>query len=266
MITLPAFEQFEKVRQQKPIIHHLTNWVTIYDCAQIVKTMGASPIMAHAPAEMAEMARIASAVVLNIGTLTPELVESMKIAARTANNKGIPVVLDVCGAGATRLRDEKCFELLDETRISIIKGNASEIARIAGESIQSRGVDSAEVTANKTDLVRKLAKTYKAVAVMTGPEDIISNGEVTYVVSNGHPIMTSVVGTGCMAASVIGTFAAIEKDYALASACGLVCYEIAAEQAASECHGPASFKEKLFDSLYSLNNEVIAVNQKVRVV
>lgn len=263
---LPAFELLKKVRQQKPIVHHLTNWVTIYDCAQIVKTMGASPIMAHAPAEMAEMTHIASAVVLNIGTLTSEFVESMKIAARTANNKGIPVVLDVCGAGATRLRDEKCFELLGETHISIIKGNASEIARIAGESIQSRGVDSAEVKANKIDLVRKLAKTYNAVAVMTGPEDILSNGEKTYIVSNGHPIMTSVVGTGCMAASVIGTFAAIEKDYALAAACGLVCYEIAAEQAATDCHGPASFKERLFDSLYSLNDETVTVNQKVRVL
>ena len=114
------YDLLARVRQQKPVVHHLTNWVTIYDCAQVIKTLGASPVMAHAPQEVAEMAQIASALVLNIGTLTVDLVEAMKLAARSANQKGIPVILDVCGAGATALRDQKCLELLNEVRIDVI--------------------------------------------------------------------------------------------------------------------------------------------------
>lgn len=262
-MTLPAFELLEQVRRQKPVVHHLTNWVTIYDCAQIVKTLGASPVMAHAREEVAEMAQIASALVLNIGTLTPEFVESMKLAAKSANQKGIPVVLDVCGAGATRLRDQKCLELLDETHIDIIKGNASEIARIAGESVQTRGVDSSEVQADLKNLAQALARQRKATVVITGREDIVTDGATAYRILNGHPMMTSVVGTGCMAASVIGTFAAVESDRALAAAAGLVCYEVAAEQAAEEASGPMSFKAKLFDFLYSLDRESLHVLQKV---
>ena len=136
-----VYEMLKKVRQEKPVVHHLTNWVTIYDCANIVKVFGASPVMAHAIEESADMALIASALVLNIGTLTPEFVQSMKAAARSANKKGIPVILDVCGAGATKLRDDMCFELLKDAKIDIIKGNASEVARIAGKDVQTKGVD-----------------------------------------------------------------------------------------------------------------------------
>src|SRR5512140_1835379 len=137
MMSLECYALLERIRQQKPVVHHLTNWVTIYDCAQVVKTLGASPVMAHAAEEAAEMSQIASALVLNIGTLTVDFVEAMKLAARGANKKGIPVILDVCGAGATTLRDMKCLELLNEVRIDVIKGNASEIARIEGESVRT---------------------------------------------------------------------------------------------------------------------------------
>lgn len=131
-IGIKAFDLLEKIKEEKPVVHHLTNWVTIYDCANIVKALGGSPVMAHAKEEVAQMSKIASALVLNIGTLTVDFIEAMKIAALSANEKGIPVVLDVCGAGATQLRDEKSFELLDEAKIDIIKGNSSEIARISG--------------------------------------------------------------------------------------------------------------------------------------
>src|SRR5512137_1678888 len=112
-----AYDLLERVRQQQPLVHHLTNWVTIYDCAQVVKTLGASPVMAHAPEEVEEMVGIAGALVLNIGTLTVDFVESMVIAARAANSRKVPVVLDVCGAGATRLRNQACAQLLDGTTI-----------------------------------------------------------------------------------------------------------------------------------------------------
>jgi len=255
-------EILEKVRTQKPVVHHLTNWVTIYDCANIVKVFGASPVMAHAKEEVADMVGIASALVLNIGTLTLDFVEAMLLAAKSANSKGIPVVLDVCGAGATKLRDNACFRILDEVRIDIIKGNASEISRIAGENVHSRGVDATEVKNNLQEVAMMLAKRRKCVVVITGVEDIVADEERVVLVKNGHPIMAKIVGTGCMAASVIGTFAAVEKDLVNASVAGLVCYEIAAEVAAKEAKGPGTFKEKMFDAVYNLDARTVNSMQR----
>ena len=258
-----AYDLLDRVRQQKPVVHHLTNWVTIYDCAQVVKTLGASPIMAHAPEEAAEMAQIASALVLNIGTLTVDFVEAMKLAAQSANKKGIPVVLDACGAGATALRDRKCLELLNEVRIDVIKGNASEVARVSGESVKTRGVDATEVSGDLVLLAEKLAAQRKATVVITGKVDITTDGRQTHLVKNGHPLMARVVGTGCMAASVIGAFAAVESDLSLAAACALAIYGIAGEVAAEKASGPASFKERLFDCLYNLDRESVDRMQRI---
>jgi hydroxyethylthiazole kinase len=244
-------------------VHHLTNWVTIYDCANVVKVLGASPVMAHAPEEVGQMSSIASALVLNIGTLTVDFVEAMKIAARSANKKGIPVVLDVCGAGATELRDKKSFELLDEARIDIIKGNTSEVARVSGENVRTKGVDALHVEKDMIEVARKLAQERRCTVVVTGKEDIISDGQKIYLVKNGHSLMTHVVGTGCMATSVIGTFAAIEKDLALACAAGLVCFEIGAECAAKKAKGPGTFKEILYDCLYNLDKKTLDTLQKI---
>ena len=262
-IKISAHALLKKVKETKPVIHHLTNWVTIYDCANIVKALGASPVMAHAKEEVAQMANIASALVLNIGTLTVDFVEAMKIAARSANKKGIPVILDVCGAGATEFRDKKSFELLSEARIDIIKGNASEVARISGEDVATKGVDASSVDKNMIEVARHCAKKYNATVVVTGKEDIVTDGTRVYLVKNGDALMTHVVGTGCMAASVIGTFAAVEKDLLYAAASGLVCFEIAAELAAKKSCGPATFKEKLFDAIFSLSKKDIDKMQKV---
>lgn len=254
---MDVYSILEKVRAQKPLVHHLTNWVTIYDCANIVKVLGASPVMAHAREESGDMASLASSLVLNIGTLTPEFIESMKIAAKSANKKGIPVVLDVCGAGATKLRDDKSFELLDQVKIDVIKGNASEIARIAGENVKTKGVDSVEVEKNLIELARHLAGERNATVVITGKEDIVADKTRYFIVKNGHEMMMHVVGTGCMAASVIGTFSAVHKNLAEAAASALSVYGIAAELAAKESKGPATFKEKLFDNIYRLNKETV---------
>src|SRR5512133_1318148 len=186
-----VYDLLDGVRRQKPVVHHLINWVTIYDCAQVLKTIGASPVMAHAPEEVADMVRIASALVLNIGTLTTEMVESMKLAARAANAKSIPVVLDACGAGATPFRDRKITELLEAAHIDIIKGNASEIARVAGANVVTRGVDAAEVADDLTALAQALARQRRAVVVVTGREDIVTDGTKTWRVQNGHELMTS---------------------------------------------------------------------------
>lgn len=262
-IKINAYSLFKKIKTIKPVVHHLTNWVTIYDCANIVKVLGASAVMAHAKEEVAEMAEIASSLVLNIGTLTPEFIEAMKIAARSANKKGIPVVLDVCGAGATQLRDKKCFELLDETKISIIKGNASEIARISGESVKTKGVDTGNVNKDMVSIAKKLAIKRKCSVVVTGENDIVTDGRKLYIVKNGHPMMAHVVGTGCMASSVVGTFAAVESDLSYAAACALVCYEIAAECAVKSSCGPGTFKERIFDCIFNLDKKTIDKRQKV---
>lgn len=265
-MKIKVFDLLEKVRMQKPVVHHLTNWVTIYDCANIVKVFGASPVMAHAAEEVADMAKIASSLVLNIGTLTVDFVRSMKIAAKSANEKGIPVVLDVCGAGATALRDNKCFELLDEVKINIVKGNASEIAKIAGENVRTKGVDSSAVDKNLVDVAKFLAKKRNCTVVITGKEDIVASAaadDKVYIVRNGVPMMTNVVGTGCMAASVIGTFAAVESNLSLAVACGLCCYEVAAELAAKSAKGPGTFKTALYDAVYNLDRKNINRMQKI---
>jgi hydroxyethylthiazole kinase len=264
IIKIDAYGFLQKVKEQKPVVHHLTNWVTIYDCANVVKVLGASPVMAHAPEEVAEMAQIASSLVLNIGTLTVDFIEAMKIAAKSANKKNIPVILDVCGAGATKLRDQKCFELLDSVKIAIIKGNASEIARIAGQTVKTKGVDAGIVSANLSELAAGLAKSRHCTVVITGQQDIITDGNKCYRINNGHPMMANIVGTGCMAASVIGAFAAVDADYVETSTAALVCFEIAAELAVKKSHGPGTFKEQLFDALYNLDKSTVDNLQKVQ--
>ncbi len=254
----------ERVRKEKPLVHHMTNWVTIYDCANIVKVFGGSPVMAHAREEVADMAGIADALVLNIGTLTSDLVDAMIIAGKSANQKGIPVVLDVCGAGATPYRDQKCFEILDSISVGIIKGNSSEIARIAGESVTTKGVDASAVEKDLGAIAQDLAVRRDCTVVVTGKEDIVADAHQAFLVKNGHPMMASIVGTGCMATSVIGTFAAVEKDPMAASVAGLVCYELAAEIAAKEAAGPGSFKGRLFDAAYHLDGESVEGMEKVQ--
>lgn len=252
------------VRERQPLVHHLTNWVTIYDCAQVVKSFGASPVMAHAPEEAGDMAALASALVLNIGTLTSEFIESMKIAARSANIKNIPVVLDVCGAGATAFRDVKSLELLDAAKISVLKGNGSEIARIAGLRVRTRGVDATDVGEDLSRVASELAAARDCTVVITGREDIVAGPGGHFIVKNGHEIMSRVVGTGCMAASVIGTFAGASPDrIAQAAAAGLAAFEIAAELAALKSGGPGSFKQNLFDAISTLSEEEAASMQRV---
>ena len=258
-----AWQTLEKVRLKRPIVHHITNWVTTYDCANIVKVFGASPVMAHAKEEVAEMAGIASALVLNIGTLTGDLVEAMLLAAKSANQKGIPVVLDVCGAGATKFRNDMCSRILDEVKVGIIKGNASEIASIAGENVQTRGVDAVAVENDLQEIATRLAKKRSCAVVITGIEDIVTDGKRLVLVKNGHSMMANIVGTGCMATSVLGAFAAVEEDLVEASIAGLVCYEVASEVAANAAKGPGTFKEKLFDAVFNLDAETVNRMQRV---
>jgi hydroxyethylthiazole kinase len=261
-----VYSFLQAVREKRPLVHHITNWVTIFDCAQIVKSFGASPVMAHAPEEAATMTGIASALVLNIGTLTSELVESMKLAAAAANRKGIPVVLDVCGAGATSFRDDKAMELVNGSHIDVIKGNSSEIARIAGQAVETKGVDAGQVTADLRQIAQVLSAKRSCTVVITSAEDVVAGDGKLFLVRNGHPMMASLVGTGCMATSVIGTFAGATPDRVPeAAAAGLACYEIAAEQAVKKSEGPTSFRQQLFDCVYKLDEKQVRALQQVSV-
>lgn len=264
-MSLNIEEIYLKVKNNKPLVHHITNWVTISDCAQVVKNFGASPVMAHAKEEAADMANIASAVVLNIGTLTTDLVEAMILAAEAANIKNIPVVLDVCGAGATKFRNQKIEEILQTVQINIIKGNASEIASVAGLEVETRGVDSGEVKNDLISVAKNLALKLGCTVVITGAEDICTNGREVYLVKNGTPLMGQIVGTGCMATSVIGLFAAVEPDLAKAAAVGLAFYEVAGEIATEVAKGPGDFTEKLFNAISKLTSEQVLARQKIMI-
>ena len=254
-----VYELLDKIRAERPLVHHITNWVTIYDCANITRTTGALPVMAHALEESADMVSIASALVLNIGTLTPQLIESMISAGRAANQKGIPIVLDAVGAGATKLRTDSANRILKEVKIGIVKGNSAEIGVLAGAEAEVKGVEAMGVEGDIVEIAKAFAKNRKAAVAVTGKQDIISNGTDTYLVNNGHEMMGSIVGTGCMAASVIGCFAAVEKDHAFASTAALVCFGIVGELAArsDKSKGPGTYKEVFYDEMYNLNSEKI---------
>ena len=256
----------QAVREKRLLVYHIINWVIIFECAQIVKSFGASPVMAHAPEEVAAMTSIASALVLNIGTLTRELVDSMKLSAAAANRKAIPIVLDVCGAGATGFRDQMCAELLDAARIAVIKGNSSEIASVAGQSASTRGVDAGHVNADLGEVAKGLAARRSCTVVVTGAEDIVAGGDRVYRIRNGHPTMANLVGTGCMAASVIGTFAgAVFEQVGDVSIVGLACFEIAAELAVKKSEGSGSFLQQLYDCVFRLDEKQIRAMQQVTV-
>lgn len=253
----------KKIKERKPLVHHITNWVTIYDCANITRAFGALPVMAHAIEEAGEMAGIADALVLNIGTLTPDLVESMLHAGKAANRKGIPVIVDAVGAGATELRTQSTLKLMESLKIDVIKGNAGEIATIAGASAEVKGVESMRVKGDVKKIAGKLALENKNVIAVTGREDIVTDGKKTYRVLNGHAMMGSIVGTGCMAASVIGAFCSVEKDSAKAAAAALSCFGIAGELAARKARGPGTFKELFYDAVYNLDGKTIESMKKV---
>jgi hydroxyethylthiazole kinase len=255
---MDAYAILEQVRAEKPLVHHITNWVTIYECAAVTRSTGALPVMAHAEEEVADMTSISGALVLNIGTLTPQLVAAMKVAGRRANERGIPVVLDAVGAGATPLRTRLSRELLDDVKFAVIKGNVSEIGTLAGAKAETRGVEAAGVEGDPAQLALRLARDTGATVAITGKRDIVAgpNGRLLFI-NNGHELMGRVVGTGCMAASVIGAFCAVEKDPTVAAATALACYGVAGEIAARTAHTPMAFKSALIDAVGGLAGDEV---------
>jgi hydroxyethylthiazole kinase len=250
------------IREMKPLIHHITNWVTIYDSANMTRVFGALPVMAHAPEECADMTKISSALVLNIGTLTAEIIDVMILSAAAANEKKIPVVLDAVGVGATKFRNEMAARILDSVHVDVIKGNYSEIAKLAGEKAETKGVESTSINVDPRKVAKEFAKSRNSIIVMTGKEDIISNGKKTSIVKNGHELMGSIVGTGCMAASIIGIFASVNSNYYEASKEALCYFGVAGELAAEKSNGPGSFKVNLYDEVFRLSDDKVKAMMK----
>lgn len=257
-------EALTAVRSSHPLVHHITNAVTINDCANITLCTGAAPVMAPAPEEAGEMATMAGAVVLNIGTLSCGQIESMLIAGRAANERGIPVILDPVGAGATAMRTDACERLLSELDIAVLKGNAGEIGVLAGTGGEVRGVDSAGLSGDPAVVAAVCARKYGTVVVMTGPEDYISDGERTLAVGNGNPLMGRLSGTGCMTASVVGSFVAAGEDLLVSSAAACAAFGRAGERAAALARGPYSFRTALFDEMANLTEEDLASHADVK--
>ena len=246
-------ELLATLREKHPLVHHITNYVTVNDCANITLCIGASPVMAEAKEEVEEMVSMAGALVLNIGTLRKEQVEAMLIAGRRANEHSIPVILDPVGAGATSMRTNAARRLLEELDVAVIKGNAGEIGVLAGSGGWS-GVDSGGISGDPM-IAASAANATGSVVVMSGATDIITDGTDAILVDSGHPLMGAVSGTGCMASSLVGSFAAVADDLMISSAAALVAFGIAGERAARNAIGPASFKIALLDAVAALKPE-----------
>lgn len=250
-----AAEALRRIRERRPLVHQITNLVVMNPTANATLAVGASPVMAHAHPEVADMVGLAGALVLNPGTLEPYWVESMLLAGRRANELGVPVILDPVGAGATPYRTETNLMLLSELAIAVLRGNAGEIGALTGAGGVVRGVDSVEGVTDPLQVAAAGALRWNTTVAITGPRDVLSDGTRAVGVDNGHPLLSMVTGTGCMATAMIGAFAAVEEDRLVAAASALSVYGLAAERAAETAQGPGTFQAALFDSLYNLTAE-----------
>jgi hydroxyethylthiazole kinase len=219
--------------------------------------------MAHAQEEVEEMVGAAGALVLNLGTLWPDLVEAMVLAGRRANQRGIPIVLDPVGVGATQLRTKSARRLLEELSISIVRGNVAEIAALAGLEASIRGVESIGSAGNAADVASHFAGQFGCVAAVTGPVDVVTDGVRLIRVANGHPMMGTVTGTGCMATSVVAACAAVEKNSVMAAAAALGAYGLAGQIAAEKAQGPGTFQTHLYDAVAGLTESVLRAGMRI---
>ncbi|MGN7166692.1 hydroxyethylthiazole kinase [Paenibacillus cellulositrophicus] len=241
-----------RIKEQRPLIHNMTNVVVTNFTANGLLALGASPVMAYAKEEVADMARVAQAVVLNLGTLSSELVEAAIIAGRSANDHGAPVFLDPVGAGATAFRTEAALRILREVRVSLVRGNAAEVAHLIGEYGAIKGVDAGEAGESApADLAARAAHRLGTLVAITGQEDVITDGTRGYLIRGGHPMLTQVTGTGCLLTSVIAAFGAVEPDLLSAGAAALAYYGEAAVRAFERAgmEGPGSFQIAFLDAL-----------------
>ncbi|MCU9614389.1 hydroxyethylthiazole kinase [Caldibacillus lycopersici] len=254
-----VIEIVNRVRETKPLIHNMTNIVVANFTANGLLALGASPVMASYEGEVADMAKIAGGLLLNIGTIHQQELDAMIIAGKSANVHQVPVVFDPVGIGATPYRTIASEKILQEVNVSIIRGNLAEISQLIGEQGEIKGVDGGEVYGNAIEITRRAAEHLRAVVIATGKDDIISDGTRTFVVHNGHPILTKVTGTGCLLSSVVAAFAAVERDFVQAAVAALIFYGVVAEVAAEKtvANGTGSFQIEFLNQLSNVSAKEI---------
>jgi len=254
-----------EVRAKRPLVHHLTNYVTVNDCANITLGIGGSPIMADDPREAADITGIASSLVINMGTLNERTVPSMILAGKAANEKGIPVIFDPVGAGASAYRNETAAQILDKVSISVLRGNISEIRYIAGLSASTKGVDAAEDDHTGLDetgqMAKRLAAKLDCTVAITGAVDVVSDGQRVICIENGHPMLSNLTGTGCMCSSLMGAYCGAAPGRILeAVTAALLSMGIAGEMAyeAAGSIGNGSFRVSLLDTISHMSDQILA--------
>lgn len=256
-------KNLELVREKKPLVHNITNYVVMNNTANALLALGASPVMAHAVEEVKDMAAIASALVINIGTLSPRWVEGMLIAGKTAKQNGTPVIFDPVGVGATPYRNEVAKQILKECQPDFIRGNGSEIMALTNQNVSTKGVDSSASSNSALDAAKTLANQTGAVVIISGQEDFITDGTTTSSVQNGSTMMTKVTGMGCTATAVLGAFAAINSDKIEAATSAMAVMSIAGEIAVQQSAGPGSLQLNFLDVLYNLDAETVEKTAKM---
>lgn len=252
-----------RIRAEAPLVHNITNYVVMNLTANALLALGASPVMAHAEEEVAEMTAIARALVINIGTLSAPWIAAMFQAGGAARRKGLPMVLDPVGAGATAFRTDTARRLLDELSPAIVRGNASEIRALASEEHATRGVDSAHTPEAAAEAAVALAGRSGGVVVASGAIDLIVSGGSVARVSNGHPMMARVTGMGCTASALAGAFAAVNPSARDAAVNAMAVMGVAGELAAEGATGPGTFVARFLDALYLMSEADIRGRLKV---
>jgi hydroxyethylthiazole kinase len=260
---MKAEEALRRISGEKPLVHHLTNYVTVNLVANTTLSTGALPVMAHAHEEVEEMVGLASALAVNIGTLDPPFVEAVLLAGKRANERGIPVVLDPVGAGATSYRTRMAERLLSELSIAAVCGNAGEVATLAGLAAEVRGVES--LAGDAREAATKAAGALGTTVAATGKIDYVSDGESTLAVSNGHPLMGRVVGSGCASTAVVGCFAAVGGAETETVAHALAYFGRAGEVAAEGAKEGGTFEPRLLDALAELGGDTGGLDGVLRV-
>lgn len=263
-------EIWNNIADQHPLVHCITNYVTVHDCANTLLAVGASPVMADEPEDAADIAAISSALVINIGTLNSRTIPAMFCAGEQANKAGHPVVLDPVGAGASTLRTRTTLELLEKVQFAVIRGNISELKTIATGSGNTKGVDADfadAITPQTLESVVQMAKDLSArtgaVIAITGPIDVVADAERAYTIYNGHPFMSRITGSGCMLSTVVAAAVAANPNHKLdAAAAAVMAMGCAGEHAAEKMQknntGNATFSNDIIDALCNMSGAQLA--------
>ncbi|MDD3847849.1 MAG: hydroxyethylthiazole kinase [Smithellaceae bacterium] len=257
------YQSVEEIRAKSPLIHNITNYVVMNNTANALLAIGASPVMIHAEEEVEDMAAIASALVINIGTISPSWVRGMFKASAKAVSKGVPVVIDPVGAGATPYRTGTVRDLIRAGRPTIIRGNASEILALTDDRLKTKGVDSTAASDEALHAAQSIADASQCAVCVSGAVDYIVEGKRLVKVANGHPMMPKVTGLGCTASALCGAFASVDQDPLTAAAKAMAVMGIAGEIAAEQSSGPGSLQMHFIDALYRLAKEDIERRLKV---